>query len=133
MKEEKKVNHAVFGEMIYKRAWEKVESLEFWGETYDLKIKAAAYSKQEITEEQGTAYSNFKENLKIITDKSLESLKNYLIEEEKVDFITEIKPRTLLIKQNGDLGLLLDCPWDDHGLVVVISKAYTVGVQDIFL
>lgn len=133
MKEVKVVNHPIFGEMTYKRAWEKVESFIFWGETQQIKIKAAAYSKQEITEAQGTAYMNFKENLKSRTEESLEALKNYLVIEEKSDFITEIKPLTLLIKQNGDMGLLLDCPWDEHGLVVVISEHYKVGVQDIFL
>lgn len=126
-----KIYNQTFGELIYKYSWNKIENVRLWDSLYEVNVKVEAYSDEIITKEQEDAYMNFKDNLQEISTKSLEAIKLYL---NGTEFsVKQIKPRTILFKQDGSYGILVDYDYDDHGIVVIITKDYWVGVQDAFL
>ena len=146
---EKECSNAVFGRMSYKHGWYKCEKMTIFGKLYSLKISAAAYSGQPITEEQEKAYQNFTaaqdkyfaaagSSLKKYIKDNMNSISEFwpkarVIEDDK-DLPQVVTPKTLLIKQDGTVILLLECEWNEEdGIAVELIPELSAGSQDLFL
>jgi len=146
---EAKCNDAVFGEMNYRHRWYKEQKINMFGQIWDIKVVAKAYSGKAITKEQQDSYSKFMEEeskyidiieteLKAYVNNNLQELAEYWASarnvEEKEDLSQMVTPKTLLFKQDGTVALLLDCVWDvENGIGVKIIPETMTGVQDLFL
>ena len=133
-----KIVDSSFGEMEYRHGWTKRQKIMFWGETREIKIKATAYTGDDITQSQRDSYKHFAENITAITARSLELVADYLKNNnEQSDYETVknlIKPRSVLFKRDGSYGILCDYALDEeHGLVICMSPKEEVGMQDIFI
>jgi len=133
-----KVIDSAFGEMEYKHGWVKKQKMMFWGTVRDIKIKATAYTDQEILQAQRDSYKSFIGNFTAISARSLELTADYLKKYyEKGDYesVKElVTPCGVLFKRDGSYGILCDFALDEeHGLVVCVAPKEEVGMQDIFL
>ena len=145
---EVKVTDAIFGEMTYKHRWYKDITLQLFAKEWSVTLVAKAYSGKPITDEQRTSFTAFQEKEKEYADIAGNLVMEYInanCEElaatwlgvRTVSNIEELNqivvPKTLLIKQDGTTLLLLDCPWDEHGLAVQFIPEVSIGSQDIYL
>lgn len=139
---DKKCKDPIFGEMIYKHRWQKMEAINMFGKNFNIVIAAKAYSEKPISKEQQKSYNNFKENESKILNKLELKITEYInsnkedfsINYSKLDLPKLLTPRTLLFKQNGETIFLFDCFWDiEHGIGVNITSNFEIGSQDIFL
>ncbi|HHT77748.1 MAG TPA: hypothetical protein GXZ67_07695 [Clostridiaceae bacterium] len=133
-----KVVDSTFGEMEYKHGWVKKQKLMLWGTVRDIKIKASAYTGEEILQLQRDSYKKFSESVAAISGRSLEVVADYLKKNYQKSDYESVKelviPRSILFKRDGSYGILCDFALDEeHGLVICVSPKEEVGVQDIFL
>jgi len=114
----------------YSVGWKKKEEISYYGNKMSITVKIQAYDeKAEMTVEQKENYNKYKESFETIIEKALESLVKYDNNAAK-----RFKPTTLLLKRDGDMGLLLDDSEDeDGGVVVDISGDYVIVEQDDYL
>lgn len=142
------VMDAAFGEMTYKHRWFKTEILNFFGEDFSVKIVAKAFSGKPITDEQRDAYKWFKENLMQINETMSELASSYINENcqefatnwsgarmvgSSADLAQILTPKTVLFTKDAGILVLLDCPWDEHGIAIQLKPETEIGCQDIFL
>lgn len=139
----------IFGEMKYKHRWYKKDKIIIFGKKWKIILAVKAYSGKDITEEQKKSYSYYIENenlvIRLIEEKLIEyynecfqSIAENWSDAHEVnsadDFFNIVCPKTLLIKQDGSMYLLLDCVWDEeHGIAVQVLPDVVVGSQDLFL
>ena len=133
-----KVIDSSFGEIEYKYGWIKQLAIVLWGDARNMRIKAAAFTGEEITQQQRDSYQYFLKNMDAISIRSLELANDYLKENyEKGEYGSAkeaISPRTILFKKDGSFGILCDFTLDEeHGLAICISPKEEVGMQDILL
>jgi len=133
-----KVIDSSFGEMEYKHGWTKKKKMMFWGVVRDIKIKATAYTGEEILQVQRDSYRRFDENIAAISGRSLELVADYLKRNYGKGDYESVKefviPRSVLFKRDGSYGILCDFSLDEeHGLVICIHPKEEVGMQDIFI
>lgn len=134
----------VFGELYYQGGWCKNQEIEFWGKKCDIKIVVSAYKDEAPNEEQQKAYSWFLNNLKDISEKSLEKMKEYLktIREEIIlygnvpsvpeDVFEILSISQILFMETGSVAVLCSACWDDHGTAALCTeREITAGPQDI--
>lgn len=138
----------VFGEMQYKHRWYKGERMAFFDRNWTITVAAKAYSGKPITDQQRESYKHFIDNhdemaaviakqiVEYVND-NCESLAVYWVGARAVSSAYElsqiVRPKTLLIKQDGTTMLLLDCPWDEGGIAVQVLPDVQIGPQDMFL
>lgn len=142
------VMDTAFGEMTYKHRWFKTEILNFFGEDFSVKIVAKAFSGKPITDEQRDAYKWFKENLLQINETMAELASGYINENcqefaanwsgarmvcSSADLAQILTPKTVLFTKDAGILVLLDCPWDEHGIAIQLKPEAEIGCQDIFL
>lgn len=142
------INDAVFGEMTYKHRWSKKESFSFFGKNWDITVAAKAFSGKPISDEQRVSYQWFKENLGQVDEMLYEIVSRYInhnCQEFSVywsgarmvntpsDLAQIIDLKTILIKPDGTMLVLSDCPWDEHGIAVQLKPTVEIGSQDMFL
>ena len=146
---EDKCFDAIFGEMQYKHRWFKTQKDTFFGNEYEVKVVAKAYTGKEITDAQRDAYKKFLDNANEYKEAVSKQLMDYvnsnLIElaeswtgarkiESEADLVKIVTPKTILVKQDGTLLILLDCVWDvENGVAVKLMPEVAVGSQDLFL
>ncbi len=138
----------VFGEMTYRHRWFKNENITFWGKEFPVVIAAKAFSGKPITDEQRESYTWFKQNLNQVDETMTELASNYINEncQELVtywrgarmiqsadDLKTILTPKTILFTKNRAVLVLLDCPWDEHGIAIQLRPSVEIGSQDMFL
>lgn len=144
-----KYNDAVFGEMIYRHRWCKEQEINIFGQIWNIKVVAKAYSGKAITNKQQDSYTKFMKDerkyievieneLKNYVNSNLQELAEYWVTARSVDskenLSQMVTPKTLLFKQDGVTVLLLDCVWDiENGIGVKIIPEVSIGVQDLFL
>lgn len=147
--EEMKCNDVVFGEMCYKHRWYKKQYINIFGKEWEITIAAKAYSGKAITEDQQKSYLRFMENekeymkvigeeLKAYVNDNFHELAVYWTGAKRVESIEDLSkmviPKTLLLKQDGSVIMLLDCVWDvENGIGVKLMPELSTGVQDLFL
>lgn len=138
----------VFGEVQYKHRWYKKSSLSLFDREWNITIAAKAYSGKPITNQQRESYQQFHDRfsemaaiisnqlIKYIND-HCEEFAAFWIGARRISATHELAqiviPKTLLIHQDGTLLLLLDCPWDEHGIAIQLLPDACIGPQDIFL
>ena len=138
----------VFGEMQYKHRWYKEASLSLFGCEWNITVAAKAYTGKPITDQQRASYQQFNDHLSEMTDiisnqivdyinDNCEEFAQYWIGARTITHVHElaqiVKPKILLIKQDGTTLLMLDCPWDEHGVAVQVIPDAQIGSQDMFL
>jgi hypothetical protein len=138
----------VFGEMQYKHRWYKEEKIVLFDSDWMITVAAKAYSGKPITDQQRVSYKQFSDNYDEMADiiakqiveyinENCESLAAYWIGARTVSSAYElsqiVRPKTLLIKQDGTTMLLLDCPWEEGGIAVQVLPDVQIGPQDMFL
>lgn len=139
---------SVFGEMQYKHRWYKETSLFLFDNEWNITVAAKAYTGKPITDQQKASYQYFNDHLSEMTDiitnqliayinDNCEEFAQYWLGARTVsngyELAQIVKPKTLLIKQDGTTLLMLDCPWDEHGVAVQVIPDVQVGSQDMFL
>lgn len=143
-----KVIDTVFGEMTYRHRWYKEITLSIFAKEWKVTLAAKAYLEKPITNEQRVSYSAFLQKkqkyidiieklvMEYIND-NCEELAETWMGARNIGSTEELNqivvPKTLLIKQDGTTLLLLDCPWDEHGLAVQFIPETSIGSQDSYL
>lgn len=142
------INDAVFGEMTYTHRWSKKESFSFFGKNWDITVVAKAFSGKPISDEQRASYQWLKENLAQTDEMLYEIVSRYINDNcqqfavywsgarmvnTPSDLAQIIELKTILIKQDGTLLILSDCPWDEHGIAIQLKPTTEIGPQDMFL
>lgn len=137
----------VLGEMQYKHRWYKEATLLLFGIDWNITIAAKAYSGKPITDRQRVSYKQFNDHISEMTDIIANLLVKYINDNceefalywsgaKKISHVNElariVKPKTLLIQQDGTTLLLFDCPWDEHGIAVQVIPETQIGPQDMF-
>ena len=145
---EVKVTDAIFGEMTYKHRWFKDYTLQLFEKEWCVTLVAKAYSGKPITDEQRTSFTTFQENEKEYANIAGNLVMEYInanCEElaatwlgarmvSNIEGLNQIVvPKTLLIKQDGTTVLLLNCPWDEHGLAVQFIPEIRIGREEIYV
>lgn len=142
---EKNIVDQVFGEMEYKHRWVKRQQVQFFGKPSEVQIVAAAYTGQEICEEQRKSYQYFQENQEKILKVFSEKLQSYVDDNTKM--ISEyydlkqgtesdklVTPKTIYFDRDGKVVVLCDVKWDEeNGLGVEVYPEIQIGRQDEFL
>lgn len=124
------MKNQVFGEILFNMGWKTKTTIELFGNSYEIIVKARAYfEKDGITAEQEASYSDFNE-------KKTEKLT--IIEESLVELsdnaAKRFMPQMLLIQRNGEYALLLDDAEDlDDGIVVCLAPNVEIISQDMYL
>lgn len=131
----------IFGKMAYKHSWYRRQNIYWWNTTgVDVQITAHAYNGEGISDQQRTAFSEYKERIEDIIKTSIPSISVYLkntydkfFSEEEV--FNALTPRNILFMENGDWGILFDTDIDiEHGIALYKEKGtFKVGPQDDFL
>ncbi|WP_282174696.1 DUF6985 domain-containing protein [Vibrio diabolicus] len=137
----KKIIDEVFGEMTYRYAWEKEAKTSLWGNDYQLRITASDLDEEGISSKQRQTYKSLWANLEQILSDNDSLLLQYLRESlggtsnEPTQLHSFLTPKTLLIQQNGDWGILFDSTLDvEHGVALYSeNNRLNVGPQDDFL
>lgn len=138
------IQDLIFGKMTYNHGWVKVQTLSFWNQSIDFRIKVPLYANKEINDTQRNNYQSLIDNLSVISVDTYEVVKKYI--QSNVQLITPflpmnpvllpeklVTPHTLLFFGDGTHGILFDCKWDiEHGLAVTLPDLQ-VGPQDILL
>lgn len=138
----------VFGEMTYRHRWFKNEHITLWGKEFPVVIVAKAFSGKPISDEQRESYAWFKKNLSQVDNTITELASNYINEncqefatywsgarmiQSADDLKSILTPKTILFTKNGAILILLDCPWDEHGIAIQLKPTVEIGSQDMFL
>ena len=126
-----------FGEMEYKHRWVKLQNILLFDHDYTINVTAQAYSGKDVTAAQSKSYTLFMNNEKkylSLIENQISSFIKKNVSDTYTDISNMVTPKTLMIKQNGDTVMLLDCVWDqEHGIGVSIIPKVSIGSQDIFL
>lgn len=114
----------------YSVGWKKKEEISFYGKKIAITVKIQAYDEQsDMTAEQKSNYDIYEKSFENIIANALGALKKYDNDAE-----SRFTPTTLLLKRDGNMGLLFDDKNDeDGGIVVDISADYTIVQQDDYL
>ena len=125
------MNNATFGEIKFDTGWNKKSTIELFGYSYAIIIKAKAYFEEEgITSEQEASFVDFiykKDNIQKTIEESLQDFSN-------INASERFTPRTLLFQRDGSYALLLDDAEDtDNGIVVCIAPNVKLLTQDEYL
>jgi hypothetical protein len=134
----------VFGELIYKGGWSKEDSISFWGKDINVRVIVSAYETETPNEAQQHSYSYLKENLQLLSEKTLKALKDYMeVIEDDIKAYTNIDKlpsdvnelveiNEIMFTESGSIGILCNTKWDSHGIAVLCKNdEITVGEQDI--
>ena len=114
----------VFGEVTFNSGWETSQEIKFNYNRFIIVVSADAYFESDlITKEQENSYSEFIQN----TDEILNAIELLV---SGVKYI----PVLLIIKRNGEYGLVFDDVDDvDGGIVVTIKPKMEVLSVDQYL
>ena len=138
----------VFGEVQYKHRWYKKSSLFLFDREWNITVSVKAYSRRPITNQQQESYQQFcnrySEMAAILSTQLIEYINEHCEEfaaywsgarmvTAAYELAQIVTPKTLLIHPDGTLMLLLDCPWDEHGIAVQLLPDVCTGPQDVFL
>lgn len=137
----KNVIDEAFGEMTYKYAWEKQAQACLWGKEYQLRISASDLDEEGISLKQRQTYQQFWPNLGQILADNESLLLQYLrgnlgaVIDESIIIHSLLTPKTFLIHQTGDWGILFDSAIDvEHGIALYSENhILNVGPQDDFI
>lgn len=143
------VNDPIFGKMVYKYGWEKLDSISFWGKKQPIVIEAKAYKNRPITKEEQDSYLWFQEHIEEISQQSAKEIILYVNQNYKnwkmewpethgfydvADVAGAIHLTKILFQRDGTILLLCEVPWDkENGMAVKVYPAFAVGPQDLFL
>jgi len=121
------LNNKIIGELRFNSGWEKKDKVIYCGKVYDIDVNFVAYFEtDQVTLEQENSYKEFLSN-----KKELESR----VEEEiaRGEIIDSFYPVLLLVKRNGDYGLVFDRKdREDDGMVVVLKPKLEIVDTDVF-
>ena len=121
------MNNKTIGELRFNSGWEKKDKVIYCGKVYDIDVNFVAYFEtDQVTLEQENSYKEFLSN-----KKELESR----VEEEiaRGEIIDSFYPVLLLVKRNGDYGLVFDRKdREDDGMVVVLKPKLEIVDTDVF-
>ena len=119
------MNNEVFGDVIFNYGFETKIKISLCGSDYNIILSADAYfEKDGITKEQEHAYEDFKRNSEEILLKVEEKLK------EK-ELSNDFKPTLMVIKRNGNYGLVFDNKTDvENGIVILINPSIEIMSVD---
>lgn len=121
------MNNKIIGELRFNSGWEKKDKVIYCGKVYDIDVNFVAYFEtDQVTLEQENSYKEFLSN-----KKELESR----VEEEiaRGEIIDSFYPVLLLVKRNGDYGLVFDRKdREDDGMVVVLKPKLEIVDTDVF-
>lgn len=133
----------VLGNLIYNGGWSKNENVIFWDRDISIKIIVSAYEYEKVNLHQRESYTWFKKEIINISKKSYLLMKGYINEQEEDiklnlnlqsipnDILSIVQPKTVLIQDDGRIGILCDVEWDSHGVAIIIDKNIEVGPQDL--
>lgn len=136
------INDPIFGEMIYKHSWRKIENVKFQDIIYTVAIIAKAYNGENIIDSQRDMYKYAINNINKIWNKSIPKIFEYCNDSKSINFniakkyVKEnITPTAILFQRDKSFGILCDYKEDyEHGIVIVINnKNITICSQDEFL
>ena len=140
------VKDPVFGEMEYKHRWIKKETITLLNKEYSLNIVAAAYTGEQICDEQRESYKAFKGKLDKVSRRMPGMLEEYVeIHMEDIaehfpeigkpeDAIKYVKPTSVLFTRDGKTIIMCNAEWDEeNGIGIEVGPEYKVDVQDAFL
>lgn len=123
----------LFESAKFNMGWELRSEITLFGTVFPIIISADAYYEHEkVTEQQNSAYQDFIDN----EDKILVEIENILISEagSLEDAKNRFKPAMLVIRTNGDYGMLFDDSNDfENGTVVCIKPDFVVTTSDEYL
>lgn len=133
------------GDLIYDGGWSKSEKIIFWGNEITIKIVISAYEYENVNLKQKESYLWLKKELANISRESDSLMKNYINEqEEEIKLILDLSsipqqisnivhPKSVLIQEDGRIGILCDTAWDSHGAAIIMdeNKKIEVGPQDL--
>ena len=107
------MNNKVFGDVTFNFGWETSLQIRYNEKDYAITVSADAYFETDgITQQQEDSYAEFLKNKVEV----LESIQKALGDNDK--FV----PALLLVKRNGDYGLVFDDVEDTEGGAVVTVK-----------
>lgn len=123
----------LFESAKFNMGWELSSEIILFGIVFPITISADAYYEHEkATQQQNDAYQSFIDNKKEI----LNRIENILIGEagNLEDAKNRFKPAMLVIRTNGDYGMLFDDKNDfENGTVVCIKPDFVVTTSDEYL
>lgn len=133
------------GDLVYDGGWTKIEKMVFWGNDVNLKIVISAYEHENVNSKQRESYLWLKKELVNVSCESNSLMKDYVNEQvEEIKLILDlsnipqdisriIHPKSVLIQEDGRIGILCDTAWDNHGAAIIVdeNKTIEVGTQDL--
>ena len=123
------MKNKVFGEVAFNSGWETNTSIEYDGKTYTITVSADAYyEKDGITKEQEESYKDFSTHKDSVATQIKDVMEESFSEPGEYE---KYVPVLLLIKRNGEYGLVFDNQSDvEDGVVVVIKPQMEVLSTD---
>lgn len=127
------MNNNLFDSAIFNMGWEIKTEISLFERVCPIIVSASAYYEHEkVTEAQNDTYKDFLENKIGI----LQKIEDLLIQEtgDKESAKSRFVPAMLIIKTNGDCGMLFDDKCDfENGTVVCIKPNFEIMTSDQYL
>ena len=120
----------IFGNLSFKFGWTKYETLNFWGKSYEVRIRTSSLKDQNPTEKQQNAYVSFKDNYLRICDEAkgmiwnfVESRKEVIFEQLGIRTISDLSlllvPFEVLFFQNGKYAIIFSTKWSESDMCIL--------------
>lgn len=122
---------SILGQLAFDTGWKAKSSVNLFGKSFGIVIKAKAYyEKDGITEKQTNAFADYAEK-----KESLFEIVERLLSSSFGDAASSrFTPKTLLFERDGSYALLLDDNDDpDDGIAVLLSPTEKIISQDEYL
>lgn len=133
------------GTLSYKGGWCKTEDMLILEKQVKIDVVFSAYENEDLNMSQVKSYLWLEQNQEKVSHESTELMKKYLeVQGEEITAILDIKampedintilqPKTILIQEDGRIGILLKAAWDSHGAAILIeqNRNIEVGPEDI--
>lgn len=131
------INDEVFGKMDFDYGWAKEEVISLYSHEYKIVCVASAYTGQQIEKIQQDKYVEYKKTEYALIEKAEVALIEYCKSNgiNITDGIEKhIKPTEIVFQQNGEVGILLNCDWDNEsGIAIYLLPQIKIDIQDAFL
>lgn len=123
------IEDRVFGELRFSYGWKKEERLNLWGNEYPIRCVVYIDENEIISEKARKSYEFYKK-----IENKIENIiqKNISKIGKDLKYIQEhMRPRTLVIYNDGESGIVFECDWDlDNGIALLLTPDIKLGTND---
>jgi hypothetical protein len=135
-----KLYDEILGDLVYDGGWSKSENIVLWGNDIPIKTVAVADEYENVNSNQRESYLWIKKELVNVSCKSNSLMNNYINEKAEDikpilglssiphDISDIVRPKWMLIQQDGRIGILCDTSWDSHGVAIIVDRRKNIEV-----